>query len=71
VHATTIADNTLIEMNGALTGLITTEGFRDEVEYRRGFKEISGTFDCRRQADHAAAPAADRAGADSVRRFHS
>ncbi len=39
VHSTTIADNTLIEMNGALTGLITTEGFRDEVEYRRGFKE--------------------------------
>jgi N-methylhydantoinase A len=39
VHGTTIADNTLIEMNGALTGLITTEGFRDEVEYRRGFKE--------------------------------
>ena len=39
VHGTTIADNTLIEMNGAITGLITTEGFRDEVEYRRGFKE--------------------------------
>jgi N-methylhydantoinase A len=39
VHATTVADNTLIEMNGALTGLITTEGFRDEVEYRRGYKE--------------------------------
>jgi N-methylhydantoinase A len=39
VHATTIADNTLIEMNGALTGLITTAGFRDEMEYRRGFKE--------------------------------
>lgn len=39
VHGTTVADNTLIEMNGALTGLITTEGFRDEVEYRRGFKE--------------------------------
>jgi len=39
VHATTIADNTLIEMNGALTGLITTAGFRDEIEYRRGFKE--------------------------------
>lgn len=39
VHGTTIADNTLIEMNGALTGLITTAGFRDEVEYRRGFKE--------------------------------
>ncbi|MDE2403768.1 MAG: hydantoinase/oxoprolinase family protein [Sphingomonadales bacterium] len=39
VHGTTIADNTLIEMNGAHTGLITTEGFRDEVEYRRGHKE--------------------------------
>ena len=39
VHGTTVADNTLIEMNGALTGLITTDGFRDEMEYRRGFKE--------------------------------
>jgi N-methylhydantoinase A len=39
VHGTTIADNTLIEMNGATTGLIATEGFRDELEYRRGFKE--------------------------------
>ena len=39
VHGTTIADNTLIEMNGAVTGLITTEGFRDEMEYRRGYKE--------------------------------
>src|SRR6266478_556925 len=39
VHGTTIADNTLIEMNGALTGLITTEGFRDELALRRGYKE--------------------------------
>ncbi len=39
IHGTTIADNTLIEMNGAVTGLIATEGFRDEMEYRRGFKE--------------------------------
>ncbi|HMO69127.1 MAG TPA: hydantoinase/oxoprolinase family protein, partial [Novosphingobium sp.] len=39
VHGTTIADNTLIEMNGAVTGLITTEGFRDEIALRRGFKE--------------------------------
>jgi len=39
VHGTTVADNTLIEMNGALTGLITTAGFRDELEYRRGYKE--------------------------------
>ena len=39
VHGTTIADNALIEMNGAVTGLLCTEGFRDEMEYRRGFKE--------------------------------
>ena len=49
-------------MNGALTGLITTEGFRDEIEYRRGFKE--DIWDVRLeppQADHAAPPAPDRA----------
>jgi N-methylhydantoinase A len=39
VHGTTIADNTLIEMNGAVTGLLTTAGFRDELELRRGYKE--------------------------------
>lgn len=39
VHGTTTADNTLIQMNGAVTGLITTEGHRDEIELRRGFKE--------------------------------
>jgi N-methylhydantoinase A len=39
VHGTTVADNTLIEMNGARTGLLTTRGFRDEIELRRGYKE--------------------------------
>jgi len=39
VHGTTTADNTLIEMSGAVTGLITTGGHRDEIELRRGFKE--------------------------------
>jgi N-methylhydantoinase A len=39
VHGTTTADNTMIEMSGAVTGLITTEGHRDEIELRRGFKE--------------------------------
>ena len=39
VHATTVGDNTLIEMSGAVTGLLTTNGFRDELELRRGFKE--------------------------------
>jgi N-methylhydantoinase A len=39
VHGTTTADNTMIEMSGAVTGLITTGGHRDEIELRRGFKE--------------------------------
>ena len=39
VHGTTVADNTLIEMDGAVTGLLTTQGFRDELELRRGYKE--------------------------------
>jgi len=39
VHGTTTADNTLIEMNGAKVGLLTTEGHRDEIEIRRGYKE--------------------------------
>ncbi len=39
VHGTTAADNTMIQMSGAATGLIVTEGFRDEIEMRRCFKE--------------------------------
>ena len=39
VHGTTTGDNILIEMNGAVTGLITTMGNRDQIEFRRGWKE--------------------------------
>ncbi|HEX4218486.1 MAG TPA: hydantoinase/oxoprolinase family protein [Acidimicrobiales bacterium] len=39
VHGTTTADNTMIQMSGAPTGLIVTEGYRDEIELRRCFKE--------------------------------
>jgi N-methylhydantoinase A len=35
VHGTTIGSNALLEGKGALTGLITTRGFRDELEMRR------------------------------------
>ncbi len=35
VHATTVFTNTLIERKGAMTGLITTEGFRDVLEIGR------------------------------------
>lgn len=39
VHGTTTADNTMIEMNGAVTGLLVTAGHRDEIEMRRVHKE--------------------------------
>jgi N-methylhydantoinase A len=39
VHGTTVATNTLLEYGGAKVGLLTTEGFRDEIEFRRGYKE--------------------------------
>ncbi len=36
IHGTTIGINALLERKGALTGLITTEGFRDVLEIGRG-----------------------------------
>jgi N-methylhydantoinase A len=39
VHGTTTADDTMVTQSGAVTGLLTSEGFRDEIEFRRGFKE--------------------------------
>ena len=40
IHGTTLATNTLINENGAKTGMITTKNFRDIIEIRRGFKNI-------------------------------
>jgi N-methylhydantoinase A len=39
IHGTTTADNTMIELTGAKTGLLVTKGRRDEIELRRGYKE--------------------------------
>jgi len=39
VHGSTIATNTMLESKGARVGLITTEGFRDTLEIRRGLRE--------------------------------
>src|SRR5262245_15194331 len=36
IHGTTIGINALLELQGARTGLITTEGFRDVLETGRG-----------------------------------
>ncbi len=35
VHGTTVCSNAVLEGKGAVTGLITTRGFRDELEMRR------------------------------------
>ncbi len=39
VHGTTVATNTMLQYNGAKTGLIATKGFRDALEMRRAHKE--------------------------------
>jgi N-methylhydantoinase A len=36
LHGTTVGLNALLERRGATVGLITTEGFRDVLEIRRG-----------------------------------
>ena len=39
VHGSTVATNTILERKGAKVGLLTTEGFRDSLEIRRGLRE--------------------------------
>ncbi len=39
VHGSTIATNTILERKGATVGLLTTEGFRDALEIRRGIRD--------------------------------
>ena len=67
IHGTTVADNTLIEMNGACTGLLTTEGFRDELELRRGYKE--DIWDVRLAPPKAIVPRRRRLGVPERIRF--
>jgi len=38
VHGSTIATNTILEKKGATVGMLTTEGFRDALEIRRGLR---------------------------------
>lgn len=38
-HGSTIATNTVLEGKGARVGLLATEGFRDALEIRRGYRE--------------------------------
>ena len=39
VHGSTIATNTVLERKGAKVGMLTTKGFRDSLEIRRGIRE--------------------------------
>ena len=39
VHGTTVATNAVLTGNGAPTGLLTTDGFRDALQMRRGIRE--------------------------------
>ncbi|MGI9477568.1 MAG: hydantoinase B/oxoprolinase family protein [Hyphomicrobiaceae bacterium] len=39
VHGSTVATNTMLEGKGARVGLLTTDGFRDALEIRRGLRE--------------------------------
>jgi N-methylhydantoinase A len=38
-HGSTVATNTILEKKGAKVGLLTTTGFRDSLEVRRGIRE--------------------------------
>ncbi len=60
VHGTTVATNTLLEYSGAKVGLLTTEGFRDEIEFRRAYKE--SVFSVRLKAPHQIVPRRFRIG---------
>jgi len=44
VHGTTLGTNILITGRGAKVGMITTKGFRDIVEMRRGIRNLHGSM---------------------------
>lgn len=57
---TTVVTNTMLEYSGANTGLITTKGFRDIIDLRRGYKE--SLFDIRLPAPYPIVPRQKRLG---------
>ena len=44
IHGTTLGTNILITERGAKVGIITTAGFRDVVEMRRGIRNLHGSM---------------------------
>lgn len=67
---TTVATNAMLQMKGVPVGMITTRGFRDIVELRRGWKEVM--FDLKLPPPQAIAPrrwrlgVTERIGADGA-----
>ncbi len=45
VHGTTVTTNAVLTESGARTGLLTTEGFRDILEMRRGVRSRKHLYD--------------------------
>jgi N-methylhydantoinase A len=60
VLGTTAVTNAMLEYDGAITGLITTGGFRDIIELRRSYREH--LFDIRLPAPHPIVPRQRRLG---------
>jgi N-methylhydantoinase A len=60
VHGTTVATNIMLEMNGAVTGVLCTEGHRDTIDVRRNYKETD--FDIRLPPPYPIAPRRRRIG---------
>jgi len=44
IHGTTLGTNILITERGAKVGMITTKGFRDQLEMRRGIRNLHGSM---------------------------
>ena len=59
VHGTTVVTNIMLEMNGAITGVLATRGHRDTIDIRRNHKEAD--FDIRLPPPHPIAPRRRRA----------
>ena len=51
VHGQTIATNTVIQRNGPKTALLCTEGFRDVLYFRDGFKTVRYNINLPRSKD--------------------
>jgi len=63
VHGTTLATNVLLTGSGARTGLLTTEGFRDVIEIRRGIRNLgTSMFDQFKPPYRALVPRSRRIG---------